>query len=443
MAENRRINVAITRAKRHLAIVCDSETVSHNDFLCSLMEYMSSKGFVHTAHEYIQDGITGVTHSDKTELLHEIEKCNKKKKSTDKKQNKSKQLTKKENDEKRQKELHQILTDFANNSSETTKAFPPSLNSFERMLVHEIAVKLGFSHISEGDGEDRHIVVSKSKGDNLAKLQAITEEKLEDTINALNIVEENDLTEDCSNSNCPPSSGDPQASGSSTYCVEEKKASTTDCIEANSTSTVPSSRPKQKKYTKTQNKPIHFEDFDSPDEEREKCSHCMRDILKNNFHLHVMHCSRRVAAAQKTLLTTQPLPQPSKSKNKIKKTDKMVKALTDIDADDFDGLITAAIDINSKCGFSKCKQKTQMLGVDCQFCRLRYCFSHSLPEVHGCGHEAKAHARSTLVREGVVYRGSGVPSKLPNPTKKAQLQKKLDKKLTNLADQRKSKPKKS
>lgn len=54
LAENRRINVAITRAKRHLAIVCDSETVSHNDFLCSLMEYMSSKGFVHTAHEYIQ-----------------------------------------------------------------------------------------------------------------------------------------------------------------------------------------------------------------------------------------------------------------------------------------------------------------------------------------------------------------------------------------------------
>lgn len=50
----------------------------------------------------------------------------------------SKQLTKKENDEKRQKELHQILTDFANNSSETTKAFSPSLNSFERMLVHEV-----------------------------------------------------------------------------------------------------------------------------------------------------------------------------------------------------------------------------------------------------------------------------------------------------------------
>ena len=292
------------------------------------------------------------------------------------------------------------------------------------------------SHASEGDGEERHIIVCKPKGNNLTESQTSTTENLEGAIKALT-VEENNVTEDDSNSGCLSSSKDLQVSESST------SASATVFVEADVASSVPSTRPKQKKYTKTQNKPLHFEDFDSPDEKREKCPHCMRDILKNNFHLHTVHCSRRVAAAQKTLLTTQPLPQPSKSKNKPKKTDKMVKALNDIDADDFDGLITAAMDVNSKCGFSKCKQKTQVLGMDCQFCRLRYCFSHSLPEVHGCGHEAKAHARSTLVKEGVVYRGSGVPSKLPNATKKAQLQRKLDKKLTNMADQRKAKPKKS
>ena len=55
LAEHRRINVAITRARRHLAVIADSETVSNDDFLKSLMEYMASQGEVRSAHEYIHD----------------------------------------------------------------------------------------------------------------------------------------------------------------------------------------------------------------------------------------------------------------------------------------------------------------------------------------------------------------------------------------------------
>ena len=58
LAEHRRINVAITRARRHLAVVADSETVSHDDFLKSLVEYMSSEGEVRSAHEYLQNSST-------------------------------------------------------------------------------------------------------------------------------------------------------------------------------------------------------------------------------------------------------------------------------------------------------------------------------------------------------------------------------------------------
>lgn len=52
------MNVAITRARRHLAVVTDSETVNHDDFLESLVEYMSSEGEVRSAHEYLQDSLT-------------------------------------------------------------------------------------------------------------------------------------------------------------------------------------------------------------------------------------------------------------------------------------------------------------------------------------------------------------------------------------------------
>ena len=63
LAEHRRINVAITRARRHLAIVADSETVSRDDFLKSLLEYMSSEGEVRSAHEYLQDLFTNAVDS--------------------------------------------------------------------------------------------------------------------------------------------------------------------------------------------------------------------------------------------------------------------------------------------------------------------------------------------------------------------------------------------
>lgn len=73
LAEHRRINVAITRARRHLAIVADSETVSHDDFLKSLVQYMSSEGEVRSAHEYLQDSLPAAvgsyTHADSEDLL--------------------------------------------------------------------------------------------------------------------------------------------------------------------------------------------------------------------------------------------------------------------------------------------------------------------------------------------------------------------------------------
>lgn len=54
LAEKRRINVAITRARRHLAVVCDSETVGHDAFLKSLVDYMSANGVVTTAQEFVE-----------------------------------------------------------------------------------------------------------------------------------------------------------------------------------------------------------------------------------------------------------------------------------------------------------------------------------------------------------------------------------------------------
>lgn len=58
LAEDRRINVAVTRARRHLVVVCDARTVSTHPFLKSLVDYMTEHGEVRTAFEYCDDVVS-------------------------------------------------------------------------------------------------------------------------------------------------------------------------------------------------------------------------------------------------------------------------------------------------------------------------------------------------------------------------------------------------
>lgn len=46
LGDSRRINVAITRARKHLALVCDSSTICHNTFLARLLRHIRHFGRV-------------------------------------------------------------------------------------------------------------------------------------------------------------------------------------------------------------------------------------------------------------------------------------------------------------------------------------------------------------------------------------------------------------
>ena len=54
LSEDRRINVAITRARRHLCIIGDSGTISQHPFLDSMVEYLNDHAEVRSAQEYVQ-----------------------------------------------------------------------------------------------------------------------------------------------------------------------------------------------------------------------------------------------------------------------------------------------------------------------------------------------------------------------------------------------------
>ena len=53
------MNVAVTRARRHVCLIGDSLTVKRDAFLGRLVEYFTSHGLVKSAFEYGLEGVDG------------------------------------------------------------------------------------------------------------------------------------------------------------------------------------------------------------------------------------------------------------------------------------------------------------------------------------------------------------------------------------------------
>ena len=49
LADKRRMNVAVTRARRHCAVICNSETVNHDEFLAGLVTHFEAHGAYQSA----------------------------------------------------------------------------------------------------------------------------------------------------------------------------------------------------------------------------------------------------------------------------------------------------------------------------------------------------------------------------------------------------------
>ncbi|KAL3939419.1 MAG: hypothetical protein SGBAC_005861 [Bacillariaceae sp.] len=170
LKDDRRQNVAITRAKRHLAVVCDTETVCQSKFIKNLVDWMEAHGESRSAIEYVagddDEGYEADLRSAEVALLQMVESEvqateNSKSKSMEQKNEEKK----KKDEEIRRKTLMDKIAKFAESgaSGEEMK-LSTELNSYERMLVHEIAEQLGLGHRSEGtEGVDRRIILAIAK----------------------------------------------------------------------------------------------------------------------------------------------------------------------------------------------------------------------------------------------------------------------------------------
>lgn len=182
LAEDQRINVAITRARRHVAVICDSRTVGSHTFLKRLLAYMSEHGEVHTAFEYLDDIVPENYSHKSSQGLSEQEKRLKvvvpfiPKADGEKPKEKlvkqtgqrlakpsvqstarvpTQEMMMEENEHKAR------ILDFLK-SNATQLDFPSSLNAHDRFLVHQWAEEYGLQHASIGEGKERYISICKT-----------------------------------------------------------------------------------------------------------------------------------------------------------------------------------------------------------------------------------------------------------------------------------------
>uniref|UniRef100_A0A8C4EQ79 Immunoglobulin mu DNA binding protein 2 n=1 Tax=Dicentrarchus labrax TaxID=13489 RepID=A0A8C4EQ79_DICLA len=387
LAEDRRINVAVTRARRHIAVVCDTQTVQNHAFLKSLIDHMTEFGEVRTAFEYLQDIVpqnytrdhkdtkTGGSVSTKQKVKDQPPSKAKpgQKKPTGSSSNENTAngkhaksfittLTEEEQNKKRNNEIREQVEKFLKDLNQSELQFPSSFNSHDRLLVHQVAEELGLVHESKGEGKDRCISVSRPL------VSTPAEEPTQE--------EENEAA------------------------AQEKETQ------------VPNSQTEPLCQPPLDLKGLHLERMKREQQKREE--NAQQKKQQNNI-------------------------PPAPSSKKPKSAGACDIAAAAAPDDDFDDLINAVKKAESVCSFVKCKASVLTLGQLCLFCNRQYCLSHHIPEVHGCGDKAKSHARMRISKEGVLYAGSGKKDKSMDPNKKAYLQRKLDSKLKDMASQRKPK----
>ena len=104
----------------------------------------------------------------------------------------------------------------------------------------------------------------------------------------------------------------------------------------------------------------------------------------------------------------------------------------------FDDLLEAARQQDNICNAQRCKIKITLVGQHCSYCNRRYCLEHSMPEVHGCGYQARKDIRQTHISTHVntkpVYENSTI-----HKDKRPYLERKLQDKIATKENQRKKK----
>lgn len=356
ICDRRRLNVAVSRARRFLCVVADSNTVSCDSTLASLISYIGEHGVVHSAGEYLSELETPKEvlrnpkfqsqSKEKDETVKDKKQKERKKKIVDvhEKQGVNIANQKKDTQQARTEQVTEdyyqsFLQEFIRNNEQMELKFPKSISAYDRKLIHEAASKLNLVHISVGEGSDRYIVVHKAGA-------------AKPSPGNINIIKEH------------------------------------------------------KDYLRVKVKE------------------------QDDFYNEKVQCSEKHAVISSA---EQSAPEPNElgdmKETEYKKSERVgKKSRKKQEHEDFDSVIAEFQEMDKRCVWSGCRIATDLVGLTCIHCKRRFCISHGFPEAHGCGEAARKTAKHEFRHPK--------PAK-PDPLKRSAISKKLEKKLTQMAEERK------
>ncbi|KAI9920143.1 hypothetical protein PsorP6_015603 [Peronosclerospora sorghi] len=328
LADARRLNVAMTRAKRHVAVVCDTETIGRHAFLAALVQYMETYGEVRSAQEYLEV-VDGGTWDDKAldTLSRNVARTSK-------------------------------PTKVHGENPRPETAAPAAVGSTECVLTLEELV--GTTRTEALDQVDES----------------------EDEVH-----------------------------------VEDKQACATSVFQMLDVDT--GSSEEEREQSEDDQRGVHSSPSPA-DESVPAANTLLRDLHLSRL---ARESSPRVEPSAGHKKTTR-----KKKKHRMKTcTTTNVGPIDEATARDDDlAFLTRQADTNQSCAYEhvrRCPKKTTMFGAVCKFCKLKFCYTHVVPEVHGCGNAVRKF-------EQVAFEQKQPRSNQVTRDTRKQLKKKLEEKVS-------------
>jgi len=431
LSDYRRLNVAVTRARKHVMLVGDSATISNDAMLASLYEYAAEQTHV----VYVQQLLDDEGHvPSNPDSVPEPQIVRQQKAPVSHKAPLEEQMVRSRFEEK--------LSSLCQSGGRLE--LPPSLNSFERAIAHEVADSLGLLHESRGEGAKRRLIVW-SKG---------SAETTVETGTPVLVAAESSESE----GETPLLAFERRAKAEigrlsaavplirwKTPSAEQQEILLRLAADAALELHTAGAGKKRTSWIEFGNSEVSG-DVISITGGPTAVASATKTVNAALGDLHAERLRRQAEAAAKA--ETERRQQIAAAKMELNRAKKQQKGSTTIASgeDDFDALLDDFVAKDSVCAFGVCNEKINTLMdmiAKCRHCQSRYCLKHVQAECHGCG-DAASRDEKKKFREHcdkqVNSRGNGLASKgVAKPVAELKLHEKLkDQKAARTA---KKKPK--
>ncbi|CAJ1458896.1 unnamed protein product [Effrenium voratum] len=418
LSDFRRLNVAVTRARKHVMIVGDASTISKDSILSSLYEYACEHGRVAFVQQLLDD--EGGVPADPVSA-EAIQEERRRAIAKTVGAMKEKRVDKDERDQQREQQLRQRFEQKFKHLQQSSGVveLPKSLNPFERAMAHEVATSLGLQHESRGEGMERQLIVwSGQAPDVKLKAEPAKEEPAKDAAEtAIEAFERR--ARSLMQSLGPGKPAEWKAPSEEEKDILQRLASELQLeTEEEGNGKKRRFRVAPRKQEKAQKAPAKASPA-SP----------QASLLGD---LHAERVQRQQALAAQRAKEIEKAQNDIKQAKKAAKKEKAQKP-AECGEDDLDAVLAEFADQERSCSFAGCKEKINTL-MDmiskCRYCNSRFCLKHAQAEVHGCGDQAHRDGQKKWKDSCEVNsRGTGLVNKSAGKDGRGALANKLQEKV--------------